>query len=215
MCKTLNELLQVMADKHMSDKNLINNIFVPINALKKPNSFAICYGNIEEILQRIDNLNQVGILSRVEITDYDACVDKSLHHDRKQNWFDYLISLRAQEEDLPEDGNESILEHRGQLDLGNLMKRKNSNRTVEASMLILYEYLKNELLIVQAQKDIEVRKKEAKKAEEFFQEEDTTSIFYWQASNRGGRGRGQPEAMMIEEVQEEDIGQMEVYKRNQ
>ena len=73
-----------MADKHMSDKNLINNIFLLIKALKIPKTFAISYANIEEILQTIDN--QVGILSRVEITDYAECVDIAFHHERKQNW---------------------------------------------------------------------------------------------------------------------------------
>ena len=54
-------------------------------------------------------------------------------------------------------------------------------------MVILQDYLKDELLIAQDQKNIESAKKEAKKADGFFQEEDDTSIFYGQTGTQGGK----------------------------
>ena len=130
MCKDVNEMLQVMADKHMPDKNLINNIFLPINALEVPKTFTTSYSNIEQILQTIDNLLQVGILSRVEISDYTECVDKAFHHDRRQAWFAHVTEMRRPEFDDPEDADQSIIERRGKIDLEKLVQRTNNGNTV-------------------------------------------------------------------------------------
>ena len=133
----------------------------------------------------------MGILSRVEISDYTECVDKAFHHDRRQTWFAHVTEMRQLEQDQPREADQSLIERRGKIDLEKLVQRNNTSNTVETSMTYLYDYLKKELLIAQDQKDIESARKEAKKAEGFFQEEDSSSVFYGQTGARGGRGRGQ------------------------
>ena len=99
MCKDVNDMIQLMADKHLTDTNLINNIFLPIKALKVPKTFTTSYNNIELIVQTIDNLETVAILGRVEITNYNDCVDKAFHPDRRQAWFQHLIKTRRPNSD--------------------------------------------------------------------------------------------------------------------
>ena len=85
----------------------------------------------------------------MEITDYTECVDKAFHHDRRQAWFAHVTEMRRPEYDDPEDADQSIIERRGKIDLEKLVQRTNNGNTVQASMTILYDYLKKELLIAQ------------------------------------------------------------------
>ena len=73
ICKDSNEMLQFMADKHLTDKNLIVSVFKTVWKLSKPFTFTTCYGNIEVVLRTIDTLKSIGIMSSVEVTDCDEC----------------------------------------------------------------------------------------------------------------------------------------------
>ena len=57
-------------------------------------------------------------------------------------------------------------------------------------MRTLCEFLRTELLIVQAQKDVEAIKKENKNVQSHFHEDEDTNAFYGQNGYRGNRGRG-------------------------
>ena len=193
MCRDPNAMIQLMADKHMTDKNLINNAFQPVRALKYPKTFTTSYANIEVILQTIDNLSQVKVLGRVEVTDYTECVNKAFHPDRRQAWFAHAAELRRIEEIDEDDGDKSLIEQRGMIDIEKLVQKNNAGNTVATNLRNLQEYLKTELLIAQDQKDMESTFKIPKKHEGFFQSEDeTTNLLYGgQTSTRGGRGGGQ------------------------
>ena len=75
--------------------------------------------------------------------------------------------MRRPNSDDTDDGDQSIIERKGKIDLEKLVQKRNSGNTVEHSMIILKDYLVDELLLAQDQKDIHQGKKQRKLKDSF------------------------------------------------
>ena len=79
------------------------------------------------MVMRILNLLQtIGMMSRIQINEYDECLKKSFHKERKQKWMDHIASKRGPEEIA--DADKTQLEKRGIVDIPAMLKRRNTNK---------------------------------------------------------------------------------------
>ena len=139
-CKDLNEMLTLMANRHVDDKGLINNIFKPVYSAKYPATYTICYGNIEVVLRCFEILKTVGVTSRVEMKDYDECLTKALHPKRETIWTDKVVMLDIEGAEVPVDPlNQTELETAGTVDIESMIRRRNTQRSVEDMINALHE----------------------------------------------------------------------------
>ena len=93
-CKTSTDMLNTIAGRHVDDKNIIGDLFKPVYAARNPTNYVICYKNIEIILKTLSLFQTIGMMSRVQVHEYDECLKKAFHKERKQKWMDHSATSR-------------------------------------------------------------------------------------------------------------------------
>ena len=119
-------------------------------------------------------LQTIGMMSRIQISEYDECLRKSFHKERKQKWMDYIASKRNDEEDVA-DIDKTELEKRGIVDIPAMLKRRNTNQSVEDRMNRLYDYLLDEQYVIMNCKSEEEREKGGVKRQTHSMQEEEAS----------------------------------------
>ena len=74
ICKTSSEVLTTIAERHIDDKNIISDLFKPIYGAKMPTNYTICFKNIEIVMRILNLLQTIGMMSRIQINEYDECL---------------------------------------------------------------------------------------------------------------------------------------------
>merc|ERR1712240_123007 len=104
-----------------------------------------------------------------------------------------LMASKREDEDVA-DIDKTELEKRGIVDIPAMLKRRNTNQSVEDMMKTLYKYLEGERYVVQEYKNMEEREMSVSKRQAHmtqlegseFNQDNETSTFAQQFGGRGG-----------------------------
>merc|ERR1711867_174586 len=139
------------------------------------------------------------MMAKITVDEYDQCIKKAFHKERKQKWNDHIATSRTRiGQETINDADRTTLERRGMVDIPALMRRRNTNQSVEDRMNRLYDYLLDEQYVIMNCKSEEEREKGGvKRQTHSMQEEETpfdqdqeTALHYQQFGQRGGFNRG-------------------------
>merc|ERR1711867_140580 len=100
------------------------------------------------------------MMAKITVDEYDQCIKKAFHKERKQKWNDHIATSRTRigQEEVNE-ADKTTLEKRGMVDIPALMRRRNTNQSVEDRMNRLYDYLLDEQYVIMNCKSEEEREK--------------------------------------------------------
>merc|ERR1712240_1003609 len=156
LCQSSGELLTKIAERHINDKSIIVDLFDPIHRARDPEDFKTSYRNIGIVIRVLDFVDKLGLMSRIQIMEYDVCVKKTLHKERRQRWMDHIGGIRRQPTNV-RDEDKTELEKKGMIDIPAMLKRRNTDKKVEDMLRDLKKYLTEEERVVQEYKNMEER----------------------------------------------------------
>ena len=156
MCQSSGEVLTKIAERHINDKSIIVDLFYPIHRARDPEDFKTSYRNIGIVIRVLDLVDKIGLMSRIQIMEYDVCIKKTFHKDRKQGWMDHIGELRKKTTKVSNE-DKTELEKRGIIDIPAMLKRRNTDKKVEDMLRDLQKYLIKEERIIQEYKNMEER----------------------------------------------------------